>query len=97
MERYGKTALVEAITARTSGLTARQVGQVVDACLAVISERLADGQDVTLTGFGTFRRTERGARSGRHVRTGEPIAIPARTGVRFTPGSELKAAVGKRR
>ena len=97
MERYGKTALVETITARTSGLTARQVGQVVDAVLTVISEQVAQGQVVPLTGFGTFRRTERGARTGRHVRTGEPIAIPARTGVRFTPGSELKAAVGKRR
>ncbi len=97
MERYGKTAVIEAVTARTVGLTNRQVGQVVDATLAVISERLAQGQDVTLTGFGTFRRVRRGARSGRHIRTGETIAIPERVGVRFTPGAELKAVVSDKR
>lgn len=96
MKRYGKTLLIEAVVARTSGLTTRQVGQVLDATLAIISERLASGGEVTLTGFGTFRPSRRGARTGRHIRTGETIAIPARYAVRFTPGSELKAAVTKR-
>jgi len=94
---YGKTSLIDDITANTQGYSRRQVAEIVDTALDMIKQKVSQGQNVTLTGFGTFRRTERGARTGRHVRTGEPIAIPARTGVRFTPGSELKAAVGKRR
>ena len=61
-----------------------------------ITDKVKAGQNVTLTGFGTFRRTERAARRGTNIRTRQPINIPAQSSVRFTPGSELKAAVGGR-
>jgi DNA-binding protein HU-beta len=53
---------------------------------------------VTLTGFGTFRQTQRSARTGTNIRIKQKIQIPATTGVHFTAGSELKAAsvVGRR-
>jgi len=93
---YGKTNLIEDVAASTQGYTRRQVAEIVDAMLKVITDKVRSGQNVTVTGFGTFRRTERAARRGTNIRTHEPINIPAQSTVRFTPGSELKAAVSGR-
>jgi nucleoid DNA-binding protein len=94
---YGKTNLIDDVTAKTTGYTRRQVTEILDAALATITAKVQAGQNVTLTGFGTFRRSERAARTGTNIRTHEKIQIPAQSSVRFTPGSELKAAVqGKR-
>lgn len=93
---YGKTALIDDVTARTTGYTRRQVSEIVEATLQAIVTQVQNGQNVTLTGFGTWRRTERAARTGTNIRTRERIQIPAQTSVRFTPGSELRAAVGGR-
>jgi DNA-binding protein HU-beta len=93
---YGKTSLIDDVTASTQGYSRRQVAEIVDAALKAITDKVRAGQNVTLTGFGTFRRTERAARRGTNIRTRQPINIPAQSSVRFTPGSELKAAVGGR-
>ena len=93
---YGKTNLIDDVTANTQGYSRRQVAEIVDATLKAITDKVRGGQNVTLTGFGTFRRTERAARRGTNIRTRQPIDIPARSTVRFTPGSELKAAVSGR-
>jgi DNA-binding protein HU-beta len=93
---YGKTNLIDDVTASTQGYSRRQVAEIVDATLKVITDKVRTGQNVTVTGFGTFRRTERAARRGTNIRTRQPITIPAQSSVRFTPGSELKAAVGAR-
>ena len=93
---YGKTNLIDDVTASTQGYSRRQVAEIVDAALKAITDKVRAGQNVTVTGFGTFRRTQRAARRGTNIRTRQPINIPAQTTVRFTPGSELKAAVGGR-
>ena len=93
---YGKTNLIDDVTASTQGYSRRQVAEIVDAALKVITDKVRTGQNVTVTGFGTFRRTERAARRGTNIRTRQPINIPAQSTVRFTPGSEFKAAVGGR-
>ena len=93
---YGKTNLIDDVTASTQGYSRRQVAEIVEAALKVITDKVRTGQNVTVTGFGTFRRTERAARRGTNIRTRQPINIPAQSTVRFTPGSELKAAVSGR-
>ena len=93
---YGKTSLIEDITARTQGYSRRQVAEIVNAVFDTIKEQVQAGQNVTLTGFGTYRRSERAARTGTNIRTRERIDIPAQSSVRFTPGSEFKAAVSGR-
>ncbi len=67
--------------------------QAVDAMFGAIEQALKDGQEVRLSGFGTFAVSERKATKGRNPRTGEEIAIPASTSVRFKPGRGLKDAV----
>ena len=93
---YGKTALIDDITTKTQGYSRRQVAEIVNAVFDTIKEQVQSGQNVTLTGFGTFRRSERAARSGTNIRTRERIQIPAQSSVRFTPGSEFKSAVSGR-
>jgi nucleoid DNA-binding protein len=90
---YSKTSLIDDITANTQGYTRKAVAEILDAALDTIQQKVAAGQNVTLTGFGTFRQSQRAARTGTNIRTGQKIQIPAQKSVRFTPGSELKTAV----
>ena len=92
-QNYGKTALIEDVTASTTGYSRRQVAEIVEATLNTIAAKVASGQAVTLTGFGTFRATERAARTGTNLHTKQKIQIPASRSVRFTAGSTLKGAV----
>ena len=71
-----------------------QVGAVVNATFDAIQNALSSGDEVTLTGFGTFRISERGAREGRNPQTGQRITIPSRRSPSFKPGTQLKRAVG---
>ena len=66
---------------------------VVESLLANISRALKKKEDVTITGFGTFKTVKRKARKGRNPYTGEPIKIKASTRVKFIPGKALKDAV----
>ena len=65
----------------------------VEAVLTVIADQITNGDNVTVTGFGTFERVERAPRTGRNPRTGERIQIAAKRAVRFSPGEAFKVAV----
>ena len=93
---YGKQTLVKDVASRVSGLSQQQVAAVLDATLKTIQEQVANGQSVTLTRFGTFRRSTRAERQGTNIRTRQPITIPAANVVRFTAGSIFKDAVSGR-
>ena len=75
------------------GITKKQSSQVVDCVLSAIKEALANGDKVSLIGFGTFSVKERAAREGRNPRTGKKIKIPKKNVPTFRPGKALKEAV----
>jgi DNA-binding protein HU-beta len=58
-----------------------------------ITESLASGHKVTLTGFGVFEVKASKARMGRNPKTGEEIEIAAKNTPKFRPGKTLKEAV----
>lgn len=87
-----KSELVDQVAARAE-LTKSEAARAVDAVIGTVEEALRRGSDVTLSGFGKFHVSERGARSGVNPRTGERIQIAASRVPRFTAGSGLKAAV----
>ena len=87
-----KSDLVDAIAER-AGITKRDAHAALEATLGAISDELAGGGSVTLTGFGTFKVSGRAARKGVNPRTGEPVAIPAARVPRFSAGSSLKSTV----
>lgn len=87
-----KQELIE-IIAEKSHTTKSDSKKTLDAFLETVTETLAHGDSVQLIGFGTFKSTERNARSGRNPRTGETVTIPAKRVPAFTAGNALKEAV----
>lgn len=73
--------------------TKSDVAEVVDGIIETIQESVAEGEDVILTGFGTFSVTERAARKGRNPATGKPIDIAASKSPKFKAGKSFKDAV----
>lgn len=88
-----KQDLVKQIATSTN-MPEGQVNTVVSATFDAIRDSLAGGEEVTITGFGSFRISERGAREGRNPQTGERITIQSRKSPSFRPGTQLKRAVG---
>ena len=87
-----KHDLVDAVTNK-SELDRRSAESAIDAAVEAISGALADGDKVTLPGFGTFEVRQRNARTGRNPQTGETIEIAASKAPAFKPASALKTAV----
>lgn len=84
--------LIEAV-ANDSEITKAMAKRVLTATLEQIQAAVARGDKVSLTGFGIFSATTRGARMGRNPKTGEPIPISASTTPKFTPGKGFRDAV----
>lgn len=89
-----KTELIEAIAAAT-GESQAAAARSLDALIAVISKEVSAGGEVAITGFGSFKVGQRGERTGRNPRTGEPLTIAASRTIKFVPGATLKAAVAE--
>ena len=87
-----KVELVEAV-AEKAGLTKADATRAIDATFEAITDALANGDKITLVGFGTFGVSQRAAREGRNPRTGATVQIAARNAVSFKAGSALKDAV----
>jgi DNA-binding protein HU-beta len=87
-----KSELVDQVADRAR-LTKQDAGRAVDAVIATVEDALRRGSEVSVSGFGKFHVSERGARMGVNPRTGERIEIAASRVPRFTAGSGLKSAV----
>ena len=59
----------------------------------LIAQRLIDGADVKLSGFGNFQIRTKAPRPGRNPRTGEIIPIGERRVVTFHASSKLKEQI----
>jgi len=67
--------------------------EVVDFIFDTIASTLKKGDEVSLSGFGTFLAKPRKARTARNPRTGEMVQVPATTVPKFRAGKGLKDAV----
>lgn len=84
--------LVNAV-AEHADLPKNKAELAVAGLLTAIEDALRQGQEVRLTGFGTFIVARRKASTGRNPRTGEPITLGETNSVRFRAGKGLKGAV----
>ena len=91
-----KGSLVSEIVKRTD-LAPRDVAAVVDSFIDVVRDRVARGERVALSGFGSFERIRRNPRTGRNPHTREAVNIPARTVPSFRPGTAFREAVAAKR
>lgn len=81
------------LVAEVKGSTKKDARESVDAVLGAIESALANGDDVALSGHGTYEVRERSARTGRNPQTGEAIAIPEGKTVGFKVSDKLKGTV----
>lgn len=88
-----KAGLIEAVQKAAGLETKTQSERCVDAVVDTIVKTLGRGEEVAITGFGTFRVVKRAARQGRNPKTGETIQIAASVKPKFRAGKMLKEAV----
>jgi DNA-binding protein HU-beta len=84
--------LVLALSERTD-TDRRSADEMLNAFTEVITETVAKGEPVAITGFAKFARVDRPARMGRNPQTGEAIKIKASRRVRVTALKAFKDAV----
>lgn len=87
-----KGELVDTIAAKAQ-TSKKDADAILTATLDSIMEAVANGEKVTLVGFGTFEPRQRAAREGRNPQTGKAIQIPATTVPAFSAGKQFKEMV----
>lgn len=89
-----KTELLT-LVALKADVTQKTATEVVDAFIDTITDTLATGEKVVVTGFGTFEVRVRAERPGKNPRTGDTIVVPEQKTPAFRAGKLLKDAVKK--
>src|SRR3989338_6871998 len=97
MAKYKKSDLVEHLASKV-GVAKKQAEDMVEATLDFINTTLTKGDELTLTGFGSFLAKKRQGRMGINPKKKvngeyEKIQIPPSTVPRFKAGKALKESV----
>ena len=87
-----KSELILAMAAKAE-LSKKDAESALKAFEEIVTEELANGGKIQLTGFGSFEVTERKARMGRNPKTNEEMLIPGGKAPKFKAGKNLKLAV----
>ena len=75
------------------GLTTTDSYKMVDIIFDEIGQSLIYGEEVKISGFGTFKILSKSARVGRNPKTGIPAVISARRVASFRPCAEFRKIV----
>ena len=67
------------------GLTGADAYKMIDIIFDEIGQSLVHGEEVKISGFGTFKILSKPARIGRNPKTGVPAVISARRVASFRP------------
>lgn len=87
-----KADLIDKV-AEATDMSKAAAARALDATIQAVTTAMANGEEVSLVGFGTFVVKDRPARSGRNPQTGATIQIAAAKVPGFRPGKALKDAV----
>lgn len=87
-----KAELIEALSVHYDGSKA-EASRALNAVVETITHKTAQGEKVSITGFGVFEKVHRSARMVRNPRTGERKRAKATAVPRFRAGTDLKAFV----
>ena len=83
--------IIATVSADTD-IPAAKVETVLRSFEGAVARALANGCEVRITGFGTFRVVRRAERTSRNLQTGEPVQVAARNVPRFAAGKGLRDA-----
>ena len=87
-----KNELIDAVAAE-SGESKAAVSAVLDAFETTVTKNVASGEKIAWTGFLSFEKAHRAARTGRNPATGETINVPAANVPKVKVGKKFKDAV----
>lgn len=87
-----KAELVDAV-ANESGAGKNTVAEVLKAFEDVVVRGVSGGEKIVMSGFLSFERVERKARTARNPQTGEAIQVAASRAPKVSIGSTFKKAV----
>jgi DNA-binding protein HU-beta len=79
--------------AEANELTRKDADALVTSLLEIITNSVASGDDVAISGFAKFKRIDRPARMARNPATGEQVRVKAKRVARITPLKNFKDAV----
>ena len=83
-----KGQLVDALESRLGSKKA--AAEALEAVVDTITVTVAKGEKVAITGFGTFEKAARAARTGRNPRTGRSVSVAEKFVPFFKTGKELR-------
>src|SRR4051812_18959238 len=90
-----KAELIEALAARLGDR--KTASAALDAVISEVQNAVTKGDKVAITGFGSFEKRVRNARTARNPRTGETVKVKKTSVPAFRPGTAFKdmVAAGK--
>lgn len=88
-----KSELIEAIAARQTQLSTKDVELAVKTILEHMSQSLSSGGRIEIRGFGSFSLHYREPRRGRNPKTGDTVQLAGKYVPHFKPGKELRERV----
>lgn len=91
MSQASKIANEAAGWLKTQALTQFEARKFLDGVFDVLGSELREVGEVTIPHFGKFTVRVRKARTTRHPKTREPVALPANVEVRFSASADLTA------
>ena len=88
-----KKKLINSIS-QEKGIHPNDVRHVIQAFLDKMTDCLSQGDRLEFRDFGVFEVVERKQKIGRNPKKAdEPIVIPARSAVKFTPGKKMRKSI----
>lgn len=78
------------------GFSKKVSAEIVNTLLEIIKSRLANGDDVLVSGFGKFCVKDKAPRRGRNPATGEALHLDARRIVTFKASGKLRDRINNR-
>jgi len=93
-ETLTRAAIADAIH-RKLGLSRAESLAMVESILDKMSDALADGENVKISGFGTFLLRDKGERIGRNPKTGVEVPITPRRVLTFRASQMLKDRISE--
>ncbi len=81
--------------AKEMNISRQEAETGVNLFFQTIKEAIMRGEEIELRGFGSFRFRQRGARSGRNPRTGDPVNVPPKKVLYFKPSKLLKNMINE--
>ena len=73
-----------------AGMTRKDSVEAIEAVFSIMKSSLEQGENVKISGFGSFMVKQKYDRRGRNPQTGEAITIPARRILTFKPSKVLR-------